>query len=360
MNDASIIIDSVSYDPYFMLNCCPEDSEAQVTKSFRKQAKIWHPDKAPNKKNIEHYKHMFKVMHGSYEYIINRKNNSNLKNYKKREPVAINKNINIPTKSLDNSNELSNFNNEFEKNRVITPNDFGYSVDRITNMDEYDKQSDNLKPYQLFDIKGFNNEDFNKAFEYNHQQTLDENSEVSLGLYHQTTDGFNAYNSGDLNGASSVSSYNGIMIVGDTFGQSGMGYYDTNYSDYKQTFSSAKNPSNIVNVPMDFESKCNKFDIALKPNEIKNKIDLQKSQRKLNNKDSNSLNFKQQEELFLQKQEIAMKQKLENDKELILQYQHLYDKDTITSALENKLLTNKDYVSEHEISRRFQGVNFKN
>jgi hypothetical protein len=169
-------------------------------------------------------------------------------------------------------------------------------------------------------------------------------------LYYKTTDGFNAYNSGDVGGAS-VSSYNGTMIVGDTFGQNGMGYYDTNYSDYQQTFSTAKNPNKQLEIPNDFIAKSNEQINTLSIEQSNKQMELQRKQRDLqlnvNNEPFSKQNFKLQESLLLQKQHDQMQDKISQDKELILQFRHLYsDQNVIEDALKNNLICNKDYISE--------------
>jgi curved DNA-binding protein CbpA len=338
-----IIVDNKTYSPYFMLDCMENDSDAFVTKSFRKLAKRWHPDKNRDPSQSAYYEHMFKAIKESYEYIILKKKKYNVK---KKEAIVINKNQSISTKQFDNSEELNTFNKEFEKVRYDNPNDFGYTTERMKDIKEYDNLD--FKPLQLFNSKKFNSSDFNKTFEFN--QTNVQNKNDNVGLYYKTTDGFNAYNSGDVGGAS-VSSYNGTMIVGDTFGQNGMGYYDTNYSDYQQTFSTAKNPNKQLEIPNDFIAKSNEQINTLSIEQSNKQMELQRKQRDLqlnvNNEPFSKQNFKLQESLLLQKQHDQMQDKISQDKELILQFRHLYsDQNVIEDALKNNLICNKDYISE--------------
>ena len=44
-----IIVNGESFNPYFMLDVVPDDSETFITKAFRKKAKMWHPDKIKTK-----------------------------------------------------------------------------------------------------------------------------------------------------------------------------------------------------------------------------------------------------------------------------------------------------------------------
>jgi curved DNA-binding protein CbpA len=350
-----IIVNGETFNPYFMLDVVPDDSEAFITKAFRKKAKMWHPDKikSKDKEKIKTAQVHFKVLIESYEYIINKKRSVN--HTKKREHIEVANNTTLKPKTIDNSDELELFNEEFDKLHIKSPNDFGYEVSpRLKETKEYDNFE--YKPYQLFDTKQFNPNDFNKMFEYQ-QQLHGNNTEV--GIYHKTTDGFNAYNGGDLGSAASVSSYNGIMIVGDTYGQNGMGYYDANFSDYKKSFEAPKNPETIIKLPENFESNISKKVKPLSKQESQRQIELQMQNRNmnLNSGASSKHNFKLQEQMLLEKQELELKQKIEQDKNMILQFQDMYgDKNLIQAALDNRLLTSADYVTEETINRRFKNT----
>lgn len=342
-----IIINGVEYDPYFMLGVVPEDSESFITKMFRKKAKMWHPDKIKFKdpSKVEKAQIYFKILVESYEYILNKKRS--IQHSKKREHINVSKHSTLKTKNIDNIEELDTFNKEFEKMNIQNPNDYGYDTERISNLEEYEQF--NYKPYKLFETKHFNINDFNRAFEYQ-QELYDTNNEVAV--YHKTTDGFNGYNSGDLNGVANISSYNGIMIIGDNYGKEGLGYYDTNYSDYKKTFEGPKNPQTKINVPTDFKSS--------KYKSPKSKKNLKQREREIPNNPGNGdkANFRLQEKLLLEKQEYEMKQKIEKDKQMILEYQHLYnDPLLIQAALDYSLPTSKDYVNEDTIDKRFKFTN---
>lgn len=355
-----ITVDGDTFNPYFMLDVVPEDDEAFITKSFRKKAKMWHPDKIKDKdpKKIIRAKQHFKILVNSYEYIINKKRSVN--HSKKREYIEVPTNNNLQSKSIDNSNELDMFNQEFEKLHVKNPNDFGYETDpRIADPKEYENFT--YKPYQLFNSKQFNRNEFNKVFEYQQKHHGGDMSNQELAVYHKTTDGFNAYNSGELGNAANVSSYNGLMIVGDNYGQAGVGYYDTQYSDYKKTFAAPKNPENIVQVPDDFIPLANRPIQALTKNETQKQIELQMQHRRMDLMSSggnSKQNFRLQEQMLLEKQQQDMQDKIEMDKQMILQYQDMYnDKSLIQAALDNRLLTSKDYVDEKSFDKRFQRTN---
>lgn len=340
-----IVVDGESIDPYFILDVVKTDSEQFVTKCFRKKAKMWHPDKLSKQDaydpiKVKKARRHFKVLVDSFEYIID-KIRSATHNHG-REHVTIVKNDNLQTKSIDNTNELAAFHTEFDKLRVTTPNDFGYTASRMKDSKEYDNFE--YTPYQLFDVKKFDNQEFNKTFEYR-QQTFGQDKE--LAVYHKTNDGFNPYNGGDLNGLASVSSYNGLMIVGDTFGQSGVGYYDSSYSDYKQTFEAPKNPETNIKIPDNFVYNSSKIG-KLSTSEAKKQLDLQMKSRNidLSSTRNDKGSFKMQEQLLINTQQQQMQDKIEQDKLMILEYRDMYDPTVIQSALYNQLETSPDYINE--------------
>ena len=356
----TILINGQQYDPYFILDCVPEDSQEKVNKAFRKKAKIWHPDKLSQKdrndpEKVEARKERFKILVDCYDYISSKK--VNFSNNSSRQEVNIPRNNNIPTKNLDNTHELENFNKEFEQSRVQTPNDFGYSTERIKDPKDYDNFE--YKPSQLFENKSFNTNDFNNAFEYN-QENQGLSSAKDVGVYFKTTDGFNAYNAGDSGAYANVSSFNGVMIVGDEFGQTGAGYFDANYSDYKQVFSAPKNPDKI-NVPTDFESKVNTKVKALSNKETQEQINLQIQMRQMNLKSGSASkqNFQIQEQLLLDKQQNDIKEKINQDRDFVLQYRNMYkDQDTINNAINNSLICSPDYCDEESLDKRNLRTNF--
>ena len=165
----TIIINGQSVDPYFMLDVTPQDSIEKINKSFRKKAKIWHPDKMSQQDKLDnnkvHFtKNRFEIIVGCYEYVLNRKGNF-LSSEKTRENINIEKNNRIPTKNINNNTDLHNFNDEFEKSKTKTPNDFGYNNTRTKNIDDYKKTEYNL--VNIFQDKNFNQNKFNETFEYN-------------------------------------------------------------------------------------------------------------------------------------------------------------------------------------------------
>lgn len=331
-----IEINGVLIDPYFILGVVETDNEKFITKSFKKKAKMWHPDKISREDlkdptKVQSTKNHFKVLVESYEFIMNEIKSSNL--YFRKETIE------PQCEKVKSICDLDLFNKNFNELHVNAPNDFGYDIERISDVHDYDNFKYKPCKQNFGDSKNFNNGDFNRAFEYQ-QESYNEKGLGEVAIYHKTTDGFNAYNSGDLGGSATVSSYNGIMIVGDTYGQSGIGYYDTNYSDYKKTFERPRNPASILNVPVDFKQS-NKKVSPLSKLESKKQIDLQKLNRQINlNNTDNKSSFKIQEQLLLKKQDQDIKDKLNHDKKIVSEYGDLFtDKRLIDSALHsNRIL----------------------
>ena len=346
--DIDIMIDNVMYDAYFILGVTPEDSLEHITKEYRKKAKLLHPDKLSNSdkndpKKILKKSKQFKVLIECFEFITNKKQKYN----QMRNETIIN-NTSIDPKNFDNTTEINNFNNEFIRLKVTTPNDHGYATERLGDLNENNFEelkgrysTDTFKPTQIFNDKKFNKDDFNKAFEFHQSQF----QETNTALIHKTSDGFNGYNSGFLSGpgelgCASVSSYNGVMIVGDSFGETDIGYNDGNYSDYSMSFKKQKNPTSKINVPSDFIEKVGKEKVMSK----KEADEQLRLRNQINTKSSG--NFKEQEQVLLEKQKREIQDKIESDKNFILKYKTMFDQKTIESAFDNKLITSSDYTQE--------------
>lgn len=339
-----IIIDNEEYDPYFILDVTENDPISHITKIFRQKAKLLHPDKLTifekkDEKLVKNRIKHFKILIECYEYIIS-----------KTKQLLSNKNILVNESEVlnfdnDNDNNINKFNENFIKARPEHPNDYGYTVERIEKEEDYDKF--NYKPNKLFNTKNFNPLDFNKAFEY--QKSQWENESITGALIHKTSDDFYGYNTADLNGIAIVNSYNGILITGDNFGQTGLGYSDGNYSDYKQTFNTAKNPDSLK-IPDNFNynpdvkklSKSESDQELRRLQELRTTLGpLKNSKESTNSHNKNSIRglFKLQEQELLKKQEKTVKEKEKNDKQFITQYKNLYkDTNLIEDALSGKLI----------------------
>ena len=347
-----IVIDNVKYDCYFILGVTPDDTVDHIQKTFKKKAKMLHPDKMSDvdkkdKKKVEHRRKHFNILTTCYNHLMSKK-----QSFMKTKMGSIEKvkmSDTVPTKQFDNDKELNVFNKEFERLRVTNPNDFGYEVsDRLTKVEDYD--TFNYAPCRQFNSgKHFNQDEFNKLFEYN-QQNNESNSQNEGALVHKTTDGFYGYNTADFGNAALVSSYNGLMIVGDNFGNSGVGYSDTHYSDYKKSFSAPKNPDTKLHIPTEFTRQSSKTS-PLSESEMHKQLQLQQQSRYLPTEMTRGgggpsrRNFQMQEEMLLQRQNDEIKQKEEQDKQFILQYQHMYDQNTIQDAFNRRLISSSENIS---------------
>ena len=356
-HDNEIMIDNVIYNAYFILGVTSDDTITHINKEFKKIAKILHPDKMSiqdrnDPKKLAKRTKQFKVLSDCFSFISNKKQSYNYKN--RNTPIEVINNTQVIQQEFSNNNILDTFNDEFSRLKVQTPNDFGYTTERMSELSStnFDKvksqyQSETFKPVQLYSVdnKKFDQKDFNKTFEY-HQSQYDNQAETTL--IHKTSDGFNAYNSGFLSGSgdlgcASVTSFNGVMIVGDNFGKYGIGFNDTNFSDYKMSFQTQKNPESKISVPNNFKQKINK-DTPLTQKEIDSQIRLRKNINLDNNTGPNKNNYKQQEELLFQNQynDYIKNKNSPEDREFVLKYQHMFDKQTIQDAINKKLITNDD------------------
>ena len=345
-----IIIDKIECNPYFVLGVTPDDNIEHITKMYREKAKRAHPDKMSKEdkkssKKVAERIQYFKIVVQCFEYLQNKKQNFMQVNRNTHvTPSSVD--MNIPLESFENQNQADNFNKSFEKLRVSNPNDFGYEVkDRLTKVDDYEKFS--YKPIKQFDSKQFDQGSFNKTFEYNKfQYEKDSKINEERQIIHKTTDGFAGYNSASLGGCASVSSYNGLLLVGDNFGKSGVGYSDTNFSDYQQSFQAAGNPNKKVSVPETFVANPLK-DAPLTASQMTKQVNRQLQNRgniEVNNSGPSRSNFESAQEELLRRQQLELEQKIGQDREFILQYQGLYDQNTLQSAFSGNLITSPDYT----------------
>lgn len=321
----TIIIDKIEYDPYFILGVTFDDPIEHITKEFRRKAKVLHPDKlkGDDKKNrlvVETRTKQFKILVDCYDFVYNRKQSFNFARKTKNEDIHINEALEV----------------DFSKMQLKGPNDYGYEVDRIghlegNNFDELKREYNTLlpKPKKLFDKKKFNEKDreeFNTLFEYQKG-----NFQPETQIIHKTSDGFNGYNSTTLDNCADVCSYNGLLLVGES-SRSGM-----NYSDYFDSFKGPKNPESKT-LPKNF--KRSDPEKRLTQSETDKQINLIKGSIGSGSKEDYFL----QEQMLLEKQKKDFKEKSDQDRQFILNYKHMFDAQTIQDALNDKLITSKDYL----------------
>jgi curved DNA-binding protein CbpA len=337
-----IIIENEKVDPYFIVGVSKEDSREIIELMYKRKAKLLHPDKS-KLKNKEMRDKNFRILQECFEYIKTKhfnevgeiegrqlKNNNFGKNFVKK-----------------NKNSDSSFNKEFEKSRTKRPEDFGYSSNRIQTLDEYNDF--NYKPTDVFDGKRFNPNDFNKMFEYN--KNMSEEYEDSQ-LVQKTTDGFYAYNSGGCDSqVAAVSNYNGLMLVGDNYGESGVGYSGSNFGDFKQSFKSAHNPvetiEKIGNLKLDKEEedtgKINKNDWKKR---IKERVAENDNINRhvLGAGASSKAAFRNENEKFEKKKKDELIKEIELNKRMVLEYSHMFNENLIEDAKNGNLEVSKDTV----------------
>lgn len=340
-----ITVDGKQYDPYFILDVTRDDSDKHISKSFREKVKKYHPDKYTDKEKKRKYEQYFKILSESYRYIQEKRNsNGDLrKDYKKNDEDKITKNKKTPkkTKTHKDFQELNERHDEKIKN--MNPNDFGYGEDykRIDKIEDYEKENINI--CKQFGKKNFSLSEFNRMFEYN-RRNEDGDNITSKALIHKTTDGFSGYNSADLGNSALVSSFNGLLITGDDLGESGIGYWGSNYSDYKFSYKrGTKNPDRRIKVPKDFlqASQRKKFD---------ENIDKKYSEYKCNYNNRSftikeQTNFKNEQSVLYEKTYNKLLEKEQYDKKMVMKYIDQYDEQTIKMALAGELDQTPTYTS---------------
>ena len=329
-----VTIDNKQYDPYFILDVTLGDSNEHIVKAFRKKVKKYHPDKYIDKKDKIKYEKYFKILVESFEYIKSKRStqsNLHLNNKSKtNENVSKDK-----LKTLKTKDELKKFNSDFEQVSNLDPNNFGYEnsedvkkYKRISKIEEYDNTEINY--INQFENKKFSNEKFNRLFEYN-QNKEKQKQKHERSLIHKTTDGFNGYNSDNLDNCSLVSSFNGLMITGDNFGERGIGYWGNNYSDYKMSFDGASNPKSKIKIPNG-----------------KVKVDdIDDNNFKSNNNNDYKVytgDFNTQQNQFSKITYSNLLEKEDLDKKMVLKYMKQYDNETVRMALNGELEQSPSYT----------------
>lgn len=329
----------IDIDPYFFLGVTPADDINFVTKVFRKKAKKLHPDKNYFSTNEEknYSREQFQLLIQCYEYIISNHNNLDsfdLKQSYNKQSTQYSQYSSSPTntnlkKQKIIFDELSN--NISETNNI---NSFGYgSIDKLKSKDDYDT----LKPsiHKVFNEKSFDVTTFNNVFDYQKNKSKKNKSTKNNGLIHRTSDGFFGYNSDKLGDCSIVHSYNGLLLVGDDFGESGKGYFSSNYSDYKYSFDTSKNPTNLPSIS-ELESIKPPLDNS-KPKKAFSNYSQCYSELTHQLNGNNKMSFVDSNTFFEQKKRFDLFETIDQDKKFVSKYIHLYPKQTVESANKNML-----------------------
>lgn len=326
-----ITIDGKQYDPYFILDVTKDDSIDDIKRSFRQKVKKYHPDKYTDPLKKQKYEKYFKILSESYEYIKNKRQDSFSRNKSKK----INSKKSSDETILMKKEKLDDFNKTFEK--TIDPNYFGYGED-YTRMERVEDYEDiDIKLCNQFENKKFTTKEFNRLFEYNkNTQDDDKDKIITKSMIHKTTDGFFGYNTSDITNCALVSTFNGLLVTGDDFGEGGVGYWGNNYSDYKFSYKTSKNPNSKIILPKSNDIVINKV-TQQEISKYKNEYD------KINR--SSSGNYSQQQNiLYKNTYEDLVKKELQ-DKNMVLKYIKQYDDTTVKKALSGELPESPKYIS---------------
>jgi hypothetical protein len=329
----TINVHGQEYDPYFILDVTPDDSDEHVMKAFKRKAKRYHPDKSP-KNDKKKYELQFQIVCECFQYIkkkrsshIGRKHNHLVKTTFEDELPNRYSNESEAKQTFDELNKkLSNMGLEEQG----TLNEFGYgNKQRVLNIGDYDAFEVNI--LNQFENRKFSNEEFNKIFEY--QKSKMTSDDKNKGLLHRSTDGFYGYNTADMGSCAAVSSYNGLLITGDDFGESGVGYWDGNYSDLKQSYGSVTNPHERIEVPTDFTFQGVE---AMSQKEMNDKYKTFMHQYTSYTQVAGR-SFRNEQDKLYQRTLEDLTKKQESDKKLVLKHIKQYDPSIIQQAMDRRL-----------------------
>jgi hypothetical protein len=129
---------------------------------------------------------------------------------------------------------------------------------------------------------------------------------------HKTTDGFFGYNTGTLDGTPLVHSYNGILIIGDDLGETGVGYYGKDYADFRRAFECLYS---FPSITRQIDSLSYEDHLSAATNDL-----------------PATLSFIESNELFEQKKRFDLYYQIEQDKTFVKKHIHIYPSKTIEAA----------------------------
>lgn len=246
-----IEINGVLYDPFFMIGVSQDATQNEITRAFKQKALLFHPDKATQEEKSDPSRMDRKRRHWSiitvcYVELMHAKGNGTKENINidanetllnSRENFNSNLNTvfseipsvksedwrNSPVNSTTTIDNYNSFNYKPQEQGISSPRDFNKMFDqvrggppqdtanRITSVDDYKEMS--LKPSQNLEYSDYDK--FNEVFEQS------QNTSVQL---------FQEYN--QYGGA--YASATQVSLMGDN--------EDSNFADYRQAFSGARNP----------------------------------------------------------------------------------------------------------------------
>lgn len=317
-----INVDGSYYDPYYILQVTKDDSDEHIAKAYRKKAKRYHPDKALVETTAD-YTLKFKIVTEAYNYIRNKRMN-----------------VQKPNQDILSDFDVDKFNKNYDNQK--DPSKYGYGEhNRIQKIEEYDDFT--VDVVNQFAEKTFNQTDFNKLFEYN-ISCKEKSVEDVKTIVHKTTDGFHGYNTADVGSCAMVHSYNGLMVTGDDFGESGVGYWGEGYSDYKKTFTGIENPEQVVQVPSDYKKPLlNEGERTFE--EYKSAYDLGPDRQR-----PRGSRFRNEQEAMCKTMMETLVDGEKDDEVFVLKYANQYKPELVRAAMNGELprsVTLLDNLQEH-------------
>ncbi len=326
----TVCVDGEYFDPYHILQVTRDDTDEHIAKSFRNRVRKYHPDKAPSERKKDYTK-KFKIIMASYDYI----------RLKRTSAITSLPHESVQQTTFDES-DLNCFNEKFETSRSSDPNSFGYGEHKhISSREEYDDFE--VQVVNQFDNKKFDINEFNQLFEYTNTTYSDQSDDSSKALVHKTTDGFWGFNTADTGNCSMVSTFNGLMITGDDSGAKGIGYWGSNYGDYQKSFSTAKNPENVLDVPEEFVEQRQQQMEKYTRNVSKAFSDYSNEYKKSYTRPAT--NYSQASQQMYSKAVEELEKEQENDREMVLKYSQQYDNSLVQDAMNGKLQTSPSLLS---------------
>jgi curved DNA-binding protein CbpA len=354
-------------DPYFILGVTRNSTLDSINKAFRQLARKFHPDRAKPEER-EYYSVQFKLLKDAYTTIVkeieSRRNDSHKSSFL-RDTERTERTERTDTAVV----KQEKFNNvEFERQRKAHPNDFGYDTkprlgesiqDEIdpskvnwgAKMNEYN--TFDYKPSKIIDEKAFNNVTFNRMFE-KVRETAESLPSEERGLVEKTRDGFMAANSGMETGEfASVASWNGLMIVGDDFGQSGIGYDTRSFGDYRQSFMGGRNPDGPID-SNGFETKMERSGLPTTALSTTEQARLLRMRELESNQLLNTTYVKSYDEFNNEcrlNEAKGINDKIKKDMKFIENYADIYPPGLLEQARQGQLTTSKDYIKQIDTSK---------
>lgn len=318
-----IKINGEEYDPYYVLDSTPDDTDEHINKMFKKKIKIFHPDKIKNvdKEKRKKYDLYMQILMESYEWI------------KKKRDVTSAKRRGDSTK-----HNYKQF-DEDELKRLFNKIEVEDNTNRFKSIKDYESFIPTIK--NIFKDKKFTNEQFNDIFEYFKENYKSKNDDDKSNK--KSTDGFYCYDNNGNGNYATISSYNGLLISSDiALGEGNILQTQENDNDnyYKNVYNSPTNPNELPNIK---NIKKNK-NVLLKNDEITNKISEHRNEIRNVHKYTNYVN--ENEKLHNKIYEDLL-EKEDYDKYIIEKYaKNVYDEDLVEMAKNGELESSPTFLSK--------------